>query len=152
MLVDSREHTLDRCVISERLALVRKPVLIAGRKDEGRPELKRVFAELLLCKAACLRSLPRRRIVFAQQVEDVRFVQFGCLVGLALIIYEQREGDSGIVAEHPGVIHVAQSDRRDPDTAFLKLLLLCAQLRDVLAAEDSTVMAQKRYDRRALLP
>jgi hypothetical protein len=152
MLVDSREHTFDRCIISERLALVREPVLVPRREDERRTQLERVFAELFLRKPACLRSLPRRRIVFAQQVKDVRFVQFRSLVGLARVIDQQREGDPGIFTEHPGVIHVAQSDRRDPDSAFLKLLLLCAQLRDVLAAEDSTIMAQKRYYRRALFP
>jgi hypothetical protein len=47
---------------------------------------------------------------------------------------------------------VPQPDSSEGCAAFLKFLLVLAQLRDVLTAEDSAVVTQKDHDCRATLP
>ena len=64
--VDRREHPLNRSIVPEGLALVRKPVLIARREHECRAKLERVFAELLLRESAGFCSLARGSVVAAQ--------------------------------------------------------------------------------------
>jgi len=44
-------------------------------------------------------------------------------------------------------VHVAQSNGREIRSPAAKLLFIFAQLRDVLAAEDSTVVAQEDQNR-----
>ena len=85
-------------------------------------------------------------------MDDVGFMQLRRLISLPCVVNQQRKGDPGIFAEPAGVVHITQADRRQPHSPLFKLLLMRAQLRDVLAAEDSTVMPQKRDHRRPLLP
>jgi hypothetical protein len=79
-------------------------------------------------------------------------VKFGRLVSSAFIIYEQRERDASVLAEDSRVIGVAEPNRRQADSALFEFLLMGAQLRDVLAAEDSTIVPQERDHRWPLLP
>ena len=48
----------------------------------------------------------------------------------------------------PGVTEVAESNGSQPGALLAEGVLVLAQLRDVLAAEDSTPVAQKHYYRR----
>jgi hypothetical protein len=49
-------------------------------------------------------------------------------------------------------VHVAEPDRCQRGTGLLDLVLMLAQLRDILAAEDSTVVSQEDHDSRIPLP
>jgi len=46
-------------------------------------------------------------------------------------------------------MRVAETDGRQPGAARLKLLRMLAQLRDVLAAEDSSIVTEKDHYRRS---
>jgi hypothetical protein len=140
VLIDCGEHVLDRTIVSKRLALVHEPVLITGSEDEGCAELERVFAKLLLGKSSSLGTFARGGIVSPEKMEEIGFVEFCRLVRLPLVIHEQRKGDLRILSEDPRVIHVPQAHGCNADSARFEFLLVCAQLRDMLAAKDSTVM------------
>jgi hypothetical protein len=74
------------------------------------------------------------------------------LVGFAFFVDEKREVDSGFVAEEAGILGVSQADHGDACAFFLEGCFRCAQLRDMLSAEDSTIMPQKHDHRRPLFP
>jgi len=65
------------------------------------------------------------------------------LVGFALLIDQEREGDSGFFAECAGVGRITEPNRSQSGSPFQKGGFVRAQLRDVLTAEDSTVVAQE---------
>ena len=78
--------------------------------------------------------------------------QFSRAISFHLRINKQRERDARFFAENPRVAHITKSDRSQVCAARLDFLLVLAQLRDVLAAEHSAVMAQKHDHRRAIRP
>ena len=73
-------------------------------------------------------------------------------VCLELLVNQEWESDSGIFAKRPGVVHTAESDGGNVRAFFSKLLFVFAQLRDVLATEDSTPVAQKNQNYRSRRP
>jgi len=97
---------------------------------------------------ACARS----GIVPAQQMEQVRVSQLQRLVSLALFVHQQRKGDSGLVAEGAGIGAIAKPNRGQASSAFSKCRFVRAQLRNVFAAEDSTVVPQEDDHRRLPQP
>ena len=56
---------------------------------------------------------------------------------MAFLIDKQRKRDSGLFAEELGVVPVAQSNCRDAGSSAPEFCLVFAQLRDVLAAEET---------------
>jgi|SRR6476646_330810 hypothetical protein len=105
-----------------------------------------LFVAGSLSAASCL------HVVAAQKVEQGSMLQSYGFVGFALIVDKKRKVDLGLLAEKAGVARVAQSDRGQPRALLLELRLKFAQLRDMLTAEDSAVVAQKDQHRRAALP
>ena len=73
-------------------------------------------------------------------------------IGLAFVIDEKRKLDAGFLAEKLGIARIAQSDGGQASAFFAKLLFELAQLRDMLTAENSAVMAEKNNDRRRIGP
>ena len=65
-------------------------------------------------------------------------------------IDQKGKRDSGPLAKGLGVVSVAQSDGGQPGAFCAECLFVVAQLRDVLAAEDSSVVA-KEGDHRWLI-
>ena len=99
-----------------------------------------------LCAAACL------QVVSTQKMEQGSMSQPNSFIGLAFVIDEKRELDAGFLAEEPGIAGIAQADDSEMGAFLLKLSFKCAQLRDVLSAEDSTVMTKKDHHGRPTLP
>ncbi len=122
---------------------------VPRREDEASTQLKRIFAQLLLLEATGFGALAGSSIVLAQQVEQIRFLEFHGSISLALGIDQQRECDPVLFAKLAGVVLVSKSNGGQMDALALELLLVFAQLRDMFAAEDSTIMPQK-YDHRRL--
>ena len=85
-------------------------------------------------------------------MQKVRVAQTGRMIRQALLVDEQREPNARIVPEQPRVGCVAQSDGRQVGAPLVESLLMFAQLRDVLTAENSTVVGQKDHYRRLPLP
>ena len=125
---------------------------VARGEDEAAAELKRVLAETVLAMPGLPRARPGRRVVAPEQVEQRRLPKAGRAVRPALLVDEERERDPGVLAERPRVLPVAEADRRQASPRGAEGLLVLAQLRDVLAAEDSAVVPEEDEHGRPALP
>jgi len=99
-----------------------------------------------------LSPFARLQVVFAQEVEQGSVAQANGFVGLAFVINEKRELDAGFLAEKSGIAGIAQPDYSKMSSFFLELGFKFAQLRDVLAAKDSTVVPKEDHHGRSGLP
>src|SRR5690349_19187537 len=88
---------------------------------------------------------PRFCIVAAKQVQKVCFPQTRGAISQPLLVNQQRECDAGFLTKLAGVISIAESDGGQRCSTLLECLLAFAQLHDMLAAEDSPIMAQENY-------
>ena len=64
-------------------------------------------------------------------------------IGLPLGINQKWERDSSLLAKDLGIVCVAQADGDHPSAFITDCLFVVAQLRDVLPAEDSSVVAKE---------
>jgi hypothetical protein len=85
-------------------------------------------------------------------MEQGRMAQAHSFIRFAFVIDEERELDAGFLAEELGIARIAQADHGQMRAFFLELSFKFAQLRDVLSAEDSTVMTKKDHHGRPTLP
>ena len=129
-----------------------KAVYISRRKNKAATKLKWIFSQAMLAHADGLGTLAGASIVSTQQMEQVGFLKAHRFVSLALIINEKREGDAGLLAEMAGITHIPQTNGCQARALLAKLLFKFAQLRNVLTAEDSTVMPEKDNHRRRITP
>ena len=104
---------------------------------------------MMACRA---RTFSRCGIFASQKMQKISGLQFRGAVGLAGFINQQRERNSRFFTEHPSVIAVAESNRGKRRTLVPERLLMFAQLRDVLAAKDSSVVAEKNQHGRSRIP
>jgi hypothetical protein len=95
---------------------------------------------------------PRLGVVTAQKMQKVRRLQSDGSICKALRIHQQRKCDPGLLAKERGVAHIAKTDRSEIGALGPELLLMVAQLRNMLAAEDSTVMAEEDDNGGAAFP
>ena len=91
----------------------------------------------------CASSLARHRVIAPKKMQEIGVAQLRHAVSLPLLINEQRKGDSRLFAENSRVVAVAQSDGRQRRSFIPEGLLVFAQLRDMLAAKNSSIVAQK---------
>jgi hypothetical protein len=106
----------------------------------------------MLMMACCTRTFSRCGIFASQEMQEVRGLQFRSAIGLAGFINQQREGDARFFTKQPSVIAVAQPHSGKRRTLVPERLLMFAQLRDVLAAKDSSVVAEKNQNGRSRVP
>ena len=119
---------------------------IAGAEYEGAAELEGIAAEFVLAVAGGAGAFAAFKIVATEEMEEVGFAEVGEFVGLAVIVDEEGEVDAGFLLEDAGVVSVAEADGGEGGMFFTESLLMFAQLRDVLAAEDSAVVAEEDED------
>jgi hypothetical protein len=146
------EKSLRRSVIAEGLTRMCEEVIVARSKHEASSELERIRAQLVLASARSFRAFPRHVVVRPKDVKQVRRLQSSDVIRATFFIDQQGKLDAGILAEDAGVVAVAQSDGGESRAFSLKFVFMFAQLRDVLAAEDSTVVAEKHDDGRLFCP
>lgn len=99
--------------------------------------------------SSSLGSCTRFEIAFTQKVEQVRALQLHRLVRFAFFVHQQRKRDASLLTKSFGVSEVAKADRCNRRAVPSKCFLVCAQLRDMFATKNSTVVTQK-YDNRGL--
>jgi hypothetical protein len=116
---------------------------VARTEDEAASELKRIRAQTALAVAGCSRPRPRRRIVRAKQVQNIRLPQTRGAISEPLLVNQQRERDAGFFPELAGVVPIAESDDSERCSTLFERVLVFAQLRNVLAAENSAIVAQE---------
>lgn len=134
-------------VVAKGLAEVDEQVFVTRGEDEATAQLQRILAQSVLPMTTRLGPISGGEIVAAQQVAQARRLQAGSAVSLALLVDQQGEGDPGFVTKCAGVVGIAQADGSHVGSGATNLRLEVAQLRDVLTAENSPVVAQKNQYR-----
>ena len=119
---------------------------IAGAEYKGAAELEGIAAEFVLVMAGGTGALAALEIVAAEEVEEVGFAEVGEFVGLAALVNEEGEVDAGFFLEEAGVAGVAEADGGEGGVFGAECWLVLTQLRDVLAAKDSAVVAEEDED------
>jgi len=128
-------------VVTEGLADVGEEVDVAGAEDEAAAELEGILAEAPLTVAGSLSAFASFVVVAARQVQHRGRLEVGDVVGFAVVVDQKWEGDFALALEDLTVVGVAQADGSELRPRFFDLTRVVAQLRDVLAAEDSAVVA-----------
>jgi hypothetical protein len=114
---------------------------VAGTENETPTELKRVRAQLVLSMTACLRARPGPGVVTSKQMQKIRRLEADGAIREPSLVDQQRKRDSSLLAKEAGIAHIAETDRGEIGTPGSQLVLMVAQLRDMFAAEDSSIVA-----------
>jgi hypothetical protein len=85
-------------------------------------------------------------------VEQGSVTQTDSFIGFAFVINQEWKMDTGFLAEKLGIARITQSNHGKACAFLLELGFEFAQLRDVLSAEDSTVVAKKDHHGGTALP
>jgi hypothetical protein len=131
---------------------VGKEIGIPRCENEASAQLKRIQAELVLTVPCSIGALAASGIIAAKNVQQVSGAEAGDFVGAAFLVNQQRKIDSRFPLKNARVVAVAQADGCEASAFPTKRWLVFAQLRDVLAAKDSSVMAKKHQDGSLSLP
>jgi hypothetical protein len=86
-------------VVAEGFAYVDEVLFAAGAEDEAAAELHWVFAQAALAVSAGLGAFAGGIVVFAKEMQQIGLFQFDGAVGLAVLVNQQGEVDSGFFAE-----------------------------------------------------
>ena len=146
---ECRKQGLNGGIIAESFIPVREPVDVTRPENKAAAQLERVSpkSEIVLRVPGGLGPGAGLGIVASQQVKQVCALQFHGGIGFALLINEQGESDACFVAKSARIAAIAKSNGCQGRTAMSESLFVGAQLRDVLAAEDSTVVPQEDHHR-----
>jgi hypothetical protein len=131
---------------------VRETVDIPRSQDEAAAELKRVLSEPPLAVTGARSAAARGAILPTEQVEQAGRRQTGRAIRASLRIHQERERYARRVAELPRRLGVAQSNGRHHRSSLPNHRFMIAQLRDVLAAEYSAIVAEENDHRWPFLP
>lgn len=127
-------------------------VLVAGREDKAAAKLQWIFAQAVLLVAGSLSAASGLHVVTAKQMQQGSVAKADSLIGHTLLVDKEREQDAGLIAEEPGVADVAQPNGGNMRAFLPEFFFECAQLRDMLATKNSSVVTQEDQDRRSALP
>lgn len=116
---------------------------VSRAKDEAAAELKGILAQLVLMMPRRAGSIAAFEIVAAKHMQQVGRAQVGDGIGPAVFIDEQRKRDARFLTENARIVAVAQADGGKRSAFLPEGLLVFAQLRDVLAAENSSIVPEK---------
>ena len=125
---------------------------VAWSKYKASAELERIGTQMMLAEAALLRTLARGRVCRAEHMQNVGRLETGGAIGAPVRVDQQRERYSRLFAELHRIVGISQTDGGEFRSSCLELGLVFAQLRGVLAAEDSSIVAQENDDRRGGCP
>ena len=151
-LRESRQEISRRSVVPESLAGVCVQIDVPGTEDKAPAQLKGIPAQAMLAVPRCSGSCASYCVLMAQEMTKGCASETRRTIRLSLVVNQEREGDPTFNAESLGVGQVTQPDGGQPRTLFPERLLVIAQLRDVLAAEDSAVVPKEYDDRRSTGP
>ena len=126
---------------------MREAIHIAGTEDKTSTQLKRILPQFVLRMPPSLRAGACDGIFLAKNVKQVCVLKLQRLIGLTLVVHQQRKAYARLFTERSGVGAVAQSHCRQCGSAFAKRIFVGAQLRGMLAAENSTVVPQENKHR-----
>jgi hypothetical protein len=131
---------------------VGKPVDVSRPKNEAAAQLKGVRANLVLVMTGGACTFATLGIVAAKNVQQVRRAQIRDAIRLTLRVDQQRKCDFGFFAKAACVVEIAEADDGKRSAFVAKCVFVIAQLRDVLAAENSSIVAKENNNRGLSLP
>jgi hypothetical protein len=131
---------------------MRVQIYVPRSEDKGASELKRVLPQLVLPTTRRYGTCPSLAIVFPEELEHRADTKIDGAVGTAIGVDQQRKCNPRLLAKDARVFHIAEPHSGNTGAFELESLFPFAQLRDMLAAEHSTVMAQKRHHTRRAGP
>lgn len=105
---------------------MRVSIYVARTEDEAAPELKRILSKAVLVVSCFFRPLARNRVVFAEDMEHRCALQLSRIIGFPLLVYQKGKGYARLHSKQPGVVHVAQADRRQTRSLRNECVLICA--------------------------
>ena len=127
-------------------------IFVSRRKHKAAAKLQRIFSQAMLLVSCGLGPFACCQIVFTQQVKESSLTQPNSFIGLAFVIDEKRKLDAGFLAEKLGIARIAQSNRSQTRASLFELGFKFAQLRDMLSAEDSTIVPKEDHHGRSAFP
>src|ERR1700685_3530123 len=131
---------------------MRIDVPVSRTEYEARSELEKIFSQTMLLVAGSASAGTCDAIVAPQDMQDVSRFETSSLVRDAFLIDQERKGDSGFFAKETCIGGIAQAASGQLRSRCFEFFFMLAQLRDVLAAEDSPVVPKEDHHSRALLP
>lgn len=146
------KERVGRCAVAEGLAHLSVEVNVPGTENEAPAELKRVRTQLMLSMTGGLRARPGLGVVTSKQMEKIRRLEAGSAIREPSLVNQQRKRDSSLLAKEAGIAHISQTDGGETGAPGSQRLLVLAQLRDMLAAEDSSVVTKEDDYGGAALP
>jgi hypothetical protein len=151
-LRDRLQHVRRCGVVTKGFTHVDKEIFIPRRKHKTAAKLERIFSQAMLLMSGGLGAAAGLQVISTKQVKQGSVAQADGLVGFAFVVDQQWELDSGFFTEESGVAGIAQSDSSQAGAFPHEFFFEFAQLRDMLSAEDSTVVAKKHQHGRSALP
>jgi hypothetical protein len=151
-MIERGEERRGSRVVAECLAKVGEAIDIPRPENEAAAQLKGIQPKFVLAMAGSSGEFAALEIIAAESVKHIGDAQVGDGVCLAVFIDEQGKVDSRLFLENAGIVAVAKADGREGSTFIEEGLLVFAQLRDVLTAKNSSIVAKKNDDRRLALP
>lgn len=146
------EERVGSRVVAKSLADVGEEIGVPRPENEAPAQLKRIQAELMLPVSRGLGPLAAPGIVAAKHVKQASNAKARDFVRAPLFVNQQRKIDSRFLLKNVRVVPVAQADGRERRAFLAERLLVFAQLRDVFAAKNSSVVAQKHHHGGISLP
>jgi hypothetical protein len=131
---------------------MRVEIDVAGPENETSAELKRIRAQAMLPMAGGRSARPGFRVVTSKQMQQVRRLEAGRAIREPIRIYQQRKRDTGLFAKEAGVVSVAKTDGGEIGALGPEFIFMVTQLRNMLAAKDSTVMAEEHDNGGTMFP
>lgn len=148
------EQSIDRQIVGCIVALVRQENRAPPIHDESAAQLPQARAlgreSLQMAFNETQGSL--RYDLGAENVKGRAFAELHGFVRLAFLIDQQREWDLALLLEVRRHLGETLPDRDNLGPRLSEVLIPVAQLRDVLAAESSAVMAEPNEDDRLVSP
>jgi hypothetical protein len=118
-------------------------IAVPGTEHEIGSELKRVLSHTMLPMSGRASASPSFRIIAPNHVQHVRCFQACSPIRNSIFIHQQRECDACFFPKGIRVFEIAEADRGELCSLILETDLVITQLRDVLATENSAVVAQE---------
>ena len=146
VIFEGSKECRGRRVVTKGLAEVGEAIDVPWAKNEGAAELKRIFPEFVLTMPCRARAIAALEIVAPKYVKHISDSQVGKIVSLALFVNEQGEVDSRLFLENTRIVAIAEANCCEGSAFVEKSLLVLAQLRDMLAAKNSSIVAKKNDD------
>jgi hypothetical protein len=151
-LTEGGEEHGRSCVVAEGFAEMGEAIDTSRREDEAAAKLKGIRSKFVLLMTGRTSALAAFEIIAASEVQQIGGGQVSDGICLALFINQQGKIDARFFTENAGVVAVAKADGGEGSAFLQKGLLVFAQLRDVLAAKNSSVVPQKNDHRGPALP